>query len=196
MKDNDYFLAGIAAISIAVLFPISWIYELVSFSSNIAEYQLSFKFGLSSILFLIVGLASIYMYSQFMKLLHDHHNYKRADFAIISMIVVCALFYIGSFVLDITSLWSDSLLSTAASSWIFAASIIVFGIVDLLIGVTILAGHKELPEQFKIFAIFNLIMGVFEMTFIMSPIVLILLPVVTVLIALIFLKKPDMIEIV
>ena len=98
--------------------------------------------------------------------------------------------------MDVVSLWADAALTITASSWIFTASIIVFGIIDILIGVILLAGRDELPEQFKTFAVVNLIMGVFEVTFFMSPIVLVLLPVVTILIALIFFRKPEMLEIV
>ncbi|MCF6194699.1 MAG: hypothetical protein L3J46_10260 [Kangiellaceae bacterium] len=196
MRDNDYFLPGIAAILVAVLFPISWIYLLVFSSVNINDLQFGFQLGVSSFLFLLVGLASIYVYYYFMKLLHDHHNYTRADFALWSIIVVTIIFYIGTFVMDTLSLWADTTLTLTASTWIFGASIVVFGIVDILIGVTILAGSKELPDQFKTFAVVNLIMGVFEITFFMSPIVLVLLPVVTILIALIFFQRPEMLEIV
>lgn len=98
--------------------------------------------------------------------------------------------------MDVVSLWADAALTITASSWIFTASIIVFGIIDTLIGVTLLVGREELPEQFKTFAVVNLIIGVFELTFFMSPIVLVLLPVVTILIALIFFIKPEVLEIV
>jgi len=112
------------------------------------------------------------------------------------MIAVNAIYYIGAFILDISSIWIDPIISLTALSWLFGASIIVFGIVDLLIAVTILVGHKDLPGHFTVFAVINLIMGVFELTFILSPIVLVLFPVVAILIAFIFLKKPEMIEIV
>ena len=88
-----------------------------------------------------------------MKLLHDHHNYKRADFAFITMIVVSILYSVGFFILDVTSLWISPLFNITVSSWLFASIIVIFGIIDLLIAVTLLSGHKELPEQFKIFAI-------------------------------------------
>ena len=59
MKNNDYLLPGIAAIGVAILFPITWIYELASSFSNMDEYRFSFQFGVSSFLFLLLGLASI-----------------------------------------------------------------------------------------------------------------------------------------
>jgi len=196
LQENDYLLPGIAAICVAILFPVSWIYLLVFSSSSISDLQFGFHFSISSFLFLLVGLASIYVYYYFIKLLHDHHNFRRADFALWSMIGVISVFYIGSSLMDVVSLWADAALTITASSWIFTASIIVFGIIDILIGVILLAGRDELPEQFKTFAVVNLIMGVFEVTFFMSPIVLVLLPVVTILIALIFFRKPEMLEIV
>ena len=196
MKNNDYLLPGIAAIFVAVLFPLSWIIELTSSLTSISEYQFSFRFGASSFLFLIVGLATVYIYYYFMKLLHDHHNYRRADFAFIAMIMLNAIFYFGAFILDITSIWINPLISLAVSSWIFGASIIIFGIIDVLIAVTLLIAHKDLPGKFTVFATINLIMGVFELTFVLSPVVLVLFPVVAILIAFIFLKKPETIEIV
>ncbi|PCI66674.1 MAG: hypothetical protein COB38_10015 [Gammaproteobacteria bacterium] len=196
MKNNDYLLPGIAAIFVAVLFPVSWIYLLVFSSSSISDLQFGFHLSISSFLFLLVGLTSIYVYYYFIKLLHDHHNFRRADFALWSIIAASSIFYIGSFLMDVVSLWLDVALPITISHWIFGATVIMFGIIDILIGVTLLAGHEDLPAQYKMFAIINLIMGVFEVTLIMSPIVLILLPVVTILIAIIFLKKPEMIEIV
>ncbi len=194
MKDNNYLLPGIAAIFVAILFPMAWFYEILSSLSG--DYEIVFQFDISSIIFLVIGLATVFIYYSFMKLLHDHHNYRSADFALISMIIFNVIYYLGFFLLDVISPWSNTLIGITASTWAFFASIIIFGAIDVFISLTILMNYKDLPSQFKIFAIINLVLGILELTLFLSPVALILFPVVAIQMALIFLKKPEMIEIV
>ena len=97
MKNNDYLIPGIAAIILAFLFPLSWFSLIGSDVTNIENIKYDVGLGVTSVLFLIVGIVSIFIYYYFMQLLHDHHNYRKADFAFIAMMVVLA-FYGGGFI--------------------------------------------------------------------------------------------------
>lgn len=196
MKNNDYLIPGIAAIAVAILSPLYWLMELSSISTYFSESIAVKELGVSNVLFLAVGLLSIVVYSGLMKLLHDHFNNKKLDIALIGMMVWCVVFYGGTFLLDLLSAYYGGELSTVFIQWLWIGGLIVFGVLDILIAVLILKDSQDLSGLLKSFAIVNLVMGVLELSVIFSLIAIFIFPVVFVILAVGFLRKPEMVEIV
>jgi len=201
MKNNDYLLPGIAAITVAILSPIYWLMEFSrGFDFNSQSYSAENLFvsemGIPSFMFLLIGFLSIYIYYGLMKLLHDHYNYKKLDVFVTMVIFICIIFYLGTFLLEVYSYWSEEGINQSIITWLWVFCLITFGIIDILLAVVLIKDREELSGYLKAFAIVNLVMGVFELTLFMSYMVIFIFPVVAALLAIIFLKRPETIEIV
>ncbi|MGB0496347.1 MAG: hypothetical protein ACPGJI_08315 [Kangiellaceae bacterium] len=196
MNNNSYTFPGIAAICLAFLFPLSWLLIAGEGGVNIETMQFDLQFGLTNFLFLIVGVVSFFVYFSLMKLLHEYHNFKKADFALMALLVVIAVYYLGSFLLALLSFTMEPETSSALIGWLFMASLVVFGIIDIVLGITLIIGHNVISKRLLIFAIMNLLMGFCELSVILSPLVLILFPVIALIVAFTFLGKPEEIEVV
>jgi len=72
----------------------------------------------------------------------------------------------------------------------------LFGVVDLLIGIFLLANATELPSLLKAFAVLSIIQGVLGITVILAALLIFIFPVTLIILALLFLRKPESIEIV
>ena len=75
-------------------------------------------------------------------------------------------------------------------------AIVILGIIDLLIGILLLAKSTELPTLLKIFAIMSVIQGVIGMTVFLSVTLIFIFPITMIILAIFFLRKPESIEIV
>ena len=199
MNNNNYLLPGIAAIILTVLLPIYWIQEIISGTDiGIENYfynvgQLSF----SSWVFLTMGLLSIYIYYSFKRILHDQLNFKSIDVLLWIMIGVSVVFFGGLFLLDVlpTSVASNDLL-VSMSYAISIGSMIIFGLADIIIGIILLRHYDKLPSLLKAIAIVSLIQGIFEISIIFNFVVIFSLPVYLIILAVYFLREPEMIEVV
>jgi len=196
MKNNDYLLPGIAAIAVAILYPFYWIVVINLDQLNFSSEFIHLPTGISSFIFLAVGALSFYLYYGFMQLLHDQHNFKGADIALISILVITIIFHLGTFILDLASPWLGQDLSNGLSSWLLILSIIIYGVVDILLAIILLRQRENLSSLINAFAIINLVMGILEVTVIFSFATLVIFPLVAIILAMVFLRKPEMIEIV
>lgn len=196
MKNNDYLLPGISAIVLAFLFPLSWLSLAGTDFSNIENIQYEAQLGGTSLLFLIVGIISIFVYYSLMKILHDHYNYRKADFILITTIIVQGIYTFGSFAIEVSGIWLDPIVTGQLLGWLFMASLVTFGIIDIVMGIVLIVARDQIRNRIIAFAILNLIMGVCELSIILSPVVLLLFPVICLILAFTFLAQPEEIEIV
>jgi len=201
MKSIDYLYPAIAAISVTILSPLYWIFELSKhFDSSNQDYSVENLFAsdmsLSSFMFLLIGLLSIYIYSGLIRLLHDHYNYKKVDVILMILIFICTIFYFGTFLLETLSFWSGEDINGSIISLLWISCLIAFGIMDILLAIVLLKDSEKLSSLIKGFAIVNLVLGIIEITVMFSFIAIFLFPVATALLAMIFLRKPETIEIV
>jgi hypothetical protein len=75
-------------------------------------------------------------------------------------------------------------------------AIVILGIIDLLIGILLLAKSTELPTLLKIFAIMSVIQGVIGMTVFLSVTLIFIFPITMIILAMFFLRKPESLELV
>ncbi|NRA85680.1 MAG: hypothetical protein HRU22_18455, partial [Gammaproteobacteria bacterium] len=144
-----------------------------------------------------MGLLSIYIYYSFKRILHDQLNFKSIDVLLWIMIGVSVVFFGGLFLLDVlpTSVASNDLL-VSMSYAISIGSMIIFGLGDIIIGIILLRHYDKLPSLLKAIAIVSLIQGIFEISIIFNFVVIFSLPVYLIILAVYFLREPEMIEVV
>lgn len=199
MKDNDYLLPGLAAILLSVLFPVYWIQEIISgLSGGGAAYFSSVgQLTLSSWVFLGMGALSIYVYYCFKRILHDQLNFKSIDILLWLMIISSACFFGGLFLFDALpqATGSSDLLLTIGYV-LGIGFMVIFGLIDITIGIMLLRHFETLPSILKVFSIVSLIQGILEISIIFNFGVLLSFPIYLILLAVYFLRKPDMIEVV
>lgn len=205
MKNNDFMAAGVAAISLAVLFPLYWVYIISTgvFESGANYYQTTLEFSFDDVWFILLGLLSIFVYWSLKKVLDNHLGYSAVGVPIAIAIITCGAQAFGLAGLDaFMSIFSDQVgLSThkfvlGAQYLIGVGALIVFGVADILIGALILKNAHHDSAVLKILGIVMIIQGALELTVILSPIVIGVFPVTLIIMSVIFLTKPQAIEVV
>ncbi len=182
MQNKDYLLPGVAAILVAVAHPIYWL----GMSPSVGDYDILWQdmmsLGFSDILFASILLLTIYIYLNLKNILNEQLNFNHIDLLVLIMVAINTL-WLGTLFLDIASAVlpenivtqnKDAFLKINLSVGIGA--IVILGIIDLLIGILLLAKSTELPTLLKIFAIMSVIQGVIGMTVVFSSNVNLYLP--------------------
>lgn len=207
MTDNDYFWPGIAAIALAAIYPIFWIYE-IGFGDMLqivirdGDVITNWKIDLADWVFLGVGALTIYIHYSLMRILGDHHNYHGIDILLIVQICLCVIFYAGLFATDVILVLAGDQLSSSAQNFIVVASaslflgfIIITGLMEILIGIMLLREPDQLPSLMRIFAISTLILGIFDLSVIFAAAAIFIFPMTLIILAMRFLQRPQMIEV-
>ncbi len=205
MKNNDFTAAGIAAISLAVLFPLYWVYIISSgaFDSGANYYQTTLEFSFDDVWFVLLGVLSIFVYRSLKKVLDNHLGYSAVRVPITIAVIACGIYAFGLAGLDaFMSIFADQVgLSThkfvlGAQYLIGVGALIVFGIADILIGALILKNADHDSAVLKILAVVMIIQGIVELTIVLSPLLIGVFPITLIIMSVIFLSKPQAIEVV
>ena len=205
MKNNDFMGAGIAAIALAVLFPLYWVYIISTgtFDSGVNYYQTTLEFGFDDVWLILLGALSIFVYWSLKKVLDNHLGYGAIGVPIIIAIVACGVYTFGLAGLDaFMSIFSNQV-GLSTHKFVFGAQyligvvfMIVFGVADILIGVLILKNADHDSAVLKVLAIAMIIQGILELTVFLSPLVIGVFPITLIIMSVIFLTKPQAIEVV
>jgi len=129
--------------------------------------------------------------------LHDQLNFKSIDILLWIMIGISVVFFGSLFLLDVLPVNADSNeLMVSIGYAISLGCMILFGLVDIMIAIILLRHFGELPNLLKAIAILSLVQGIFELSIILNFFVLFSFPVYLIILAIYFLRKPQMIEVV
>ena len=197
--------AGIAAISLAILFPLYWVYMISTgvFDSGVNYYQTTLKFGFDDVWFILLGVLSIFVYWNLKKVLDNHLGYSAVGVPITLAIIACGAYTFGLAGLDaFMSIFSNQVgLNThkfvlGAQYLIGVGGLIVFGVADILIGALILKNADHDSAVLKVLAIVMIIQGILELTVFLSPLIIGVFPITLIIMSVIFLTKPQAIEVV
>ena len=202
MQNKDYLLPGVAAIFVAVISPIYWLGMAASVGDSDILWQDMMSLGFSDILFASILLLTIYIYLNLKNILNEQLNFNHIDllvwiYAAINILWVSTLFLdVASAVLpeNIVSQNEDTFLNIGLS--IGVGAIVILGIIDLLIGILLLAKSTELPTLLKIFAIMSVIQGVLGITLVFAATLIFIFPITMIILAMFFLRKPESLELV
>ena len=202
MQNKDYLLPGVATIFVAVISPIYWLGMSQWVGDSYVLGQDMTSLGFPDILFAAILLLTIYIYLNLKNILNEQLNFNHIDllvwiYAAINILWMSTLFLdIASAVLpeNIVTQNEDAFLKINLS--VSIGAIVIIGIIDLLIGILLLAKSTELPTLLKIFAIMSVIQGVIGMTVFLSVTLIFIFPITMIILAMFFLRKPESIEIV
>ncbi len=205
MNNSDYTLPGIAAIALAILFPIYWIIAISSgiFDSGINFYQSTTELTFSDLLFAVVGLLTVYVYLCLKRILNDQFSFSGVNLPLNILIVCSAIYFFCLAGLDLVmAIFGDGLglsvhkfvLNTNLSIGI--GSLFIFGVADILLGVLLLKSPHSQSIILKSLAIVVIIQGVIEITVIFSFALIAVFPVTLVILAVLFMRRPDELEVI
>jgi len=202
MQNKDYLLPGVAAIFVAVISPIYWL----GMSPSVGDYDILWQdmlsLGFYDILFASCLLLNIYIYLNLKHILNEQLNFNHIDLLVLIMVAINTL-WLGTLFLDVAStVLPDNIVTQNKDAFlkinlsVSIGAIVILGIIDLLIGILLLAKSTELPTLLKIFAIMSVIQGVIGMTVFLSVTLIFIFPITMIILAMFFLRKPESIEIV
>ena len=204
MQNNDYLFPSIAALSVAMIFPIYWVNQ-VSLGVASLEPSLMENFitlGFLDVMFLAIGLLSIYVYLKLRKIFNDQLNFKNVD-VLLMLLIGAHVLHIATLGLDLTAaslsmqgVHENRELFIGAGLTIVFGGTILFGLFDLLIGAVLLKHANELPTLIKIFALITLIQGVLGISIVFSPVTLVSFSLSLIILSIYFLSKPESVEVV
>ena len=202
MQNKDYFLPGVAAIFVAVISPIYWI----GMSSSVGDYDILWQdmmsLGFSDILFASILLLTIYIYLNLKNILNEQLNFNHIDLLVLIMVAINILWMSTLFIDIASAVLSENIVTQNKDAFLMInlsvsiGAIVILGIIDLLIGILLLAKSTELPTLLKIFAIMSVIQGVLGITVVFAATLIFIFPITMIILAMFFLRKPESLEIV
>lgn len=200
---NEYTIAGIAAIVLAILFPSLMVYELITYDAETWKDMLvdTREWGISNVLFIVAGILAIYVIYNFKKILNEQQNFKSLDVLLWILIVLSAFFHIVLVVAEGFVGMGEVTGAQATNVGIGLAglsisTLIGFGIVDIVTGVILIINRHKLPNILTGLGIVSVIQGVFEISILLMGFVIISLPIYMIILSIYFLSKPESIEVV
>ena len=199
---QTFLLPGVCAIFLAIISPVYWLGMSQSVESSYVLGQDVMSLGFSDILFACILLLTIYIYLNLKNILNEQLNFHHIDMLIWINIIVSIL-WMSTLTLDIASIvLAENFVTQNESSFSNIAlltsvgAIIILGIIDLLIGILLLAKSTELPALLKVFAIMSVIQGVIGITVVFAVTLIFIFPITLIILAMFFLRKPESLEIV
>jgi hypothetical protein len=205
MNNSDYRLPGIAAIALAILFPMYWIIAIAGgmFDSGINYYQSTIELTFSDLLFAVVGLLTVYVYLCLKRILNAQFAFTGVYLPLNILIVCSAIYFFCLVALDLgMAVFGDGLglsvhkFALNSSLSIGIASLLIFGVADILLGVLLLKSPHSQSGILKSLAIVVIIQGVIEITIIFSFALVAIFPVTLVILAVLFMRKPDELDVI
>lgn len=204
--NGNYVKPGIAAIVLAVLFPLYWSIVLVvgadgkDFEQAIREDMLSLTW--IDGLFLLIGVLEIYIYMSLIRAFRDQLNSSAAR--ILLFVIIGSIFFFHASIFadlflvffqdSISNDTIDGVVSTSVYTAI--AALVVYVIAGLGLSVVILTKNSVNAPLLKYFAVMLLIICLLQATILFAIVNLIMFPVALVMLAIYFLKDPETLEVV
>ena len=202
MQNKDYFLPGVAAIFVAVISPIYWLGMAASVGDSDVLWQDMMSLGFSDILFASILLLTIYIYLNLKNILNEQLNFNHIDL-LVWIYAAINILWVSTLLLDVASaVLPENIVSQNEGTFlniglsIGVGAIVILGIIDLLIGILLLAKSTELPTLLKIFAIMSVIQGVLGITVVFAATLIFIFPITMIILAMFFLRKPESLELV
>ena len=202
MQNKDYLLPGVAAIFVAVISPIYWLGMAASVGDSDVLWQDMMSLGFSDILFASILLLTIYIYLNLKNILNEQLNFNHIDL-LVWIYAAINILWVSTLLLDVASaVLPENIVSQNEGTFlniglsIGLGAIVILGIIDLLIGILLLAKSTELPTLLKIFAIMSVIQGVLGITVVFAATLIFIFPITTIILAMFFLRKPESLELV
>ncbi|KFZ30834.1 hypothetical protein IDSA_07045 [Pseudidiomarina salinarum] len=201
MNDSPYQYAGVAAILLAILFPIYWV---ATFSLAAGDPELAFradflKINAWDLLFVVTGMLEIGVYLALSRYFRDQINGGFLANMLIVMALFVALFH-SSVIVDLLlglGLYTEhsgmiidvALIASVVTLFLYAFALLAFSI-------GLLARFTVLPPALKLFACGALVAGLLQLTVVLAVINIVLFPILMLVLAFHFLAGDQTVEVV
>ena len=204
MTDEKFTYPAIAAVIFCLTFPAYWFW-FASSGFDLPGYgkQWRSNLGLDYFTWLALGIMALYIYFSLVSVLSKLHNYTRLTIPLYLAIGSTVLMFGGTGILEFLLVIFGAALSDTANqllingiALIFVCSIVIQGVVDIVIGAVLLRDAKELPNILTIFAIITLISGLLGATVIFAIGTVLTIPMSFAVLAIYFLSRPEVIDVV
>ena len=202
--NTRYLIPGLSALLLAVVFPAYWIPEFaVSYDSFEAHFWNNVAtLNYHDSIFVVIGLLAAYICYALMGKLHDELNYKTLD-PLLWILIAVNLLFTGTIGIDITAAIAGDELAAASKDALMSTALvislgctIVFGVLDIIIGIILVRSGESTPTILKLFGAVTIIQGLCELVFFFVFAVVFIYPVALILLAIYFLRTPETIEVV
>ncbi|MDX1706620.1 hypothetical protein [Pseudidiomarina sp.] len=201
MNDNPYPYAGVAAIVLAILFPIYWV---ATFGFAVGDAELAFRADFLEInawdlLFVVIGILEIGVYLALSKYFRDQINGGFPANMLIVMAFFVALFH-SSVIVDLLlgmglyTEHSETIIDVTLIASVVTLFLFTFALLAFSIG--LLARFATLPAALKLFACGALIAGLLQLTVVLGVINIVLFPALMLVLAFHFLAGDQTVEVV
>ena len=204
MFKNDYAAPGIAALILAVAFPIYWLYAFHICSENFVEaYRADMlSLSLSDLAFVFVGALEVYIYVSLRRSFAERLSSATPAVLLLLMAVLVIIFH-ATVLVDVALAVTATTLSEQTINTIGEFTVVValgvlfaYALVGLVLSVVLLLNRTGAPSVLKYFAV-NLLAGcLLQLSIIFSPANIFIFPVALLLLAYYFLAAPKMLEVV
>lgn len=200
MNTSTQKLFGIAALALAVLFPIYWI-NAIGFAFDVGEMSYREDFTTLDawdLVFLIIGLLEITVYVGLRNYFKDQINGGLAGVLLLIMAALIALTH-ATLLIDLTVGLGLFQASPSFLDTIAIGSILVLGLYAVTLfalAIALLVRFPELPTLIKIFAALALITAGSQITIVFSFANIILFPILMLIVAFHFLLGDNNVEVV
>ena len=198
MNENRFVTAGWVSIAAA------GVYIMAVVLMGVQEYAFDEGFtddrmgvGPADFAFLVFAALSIYALWWFKGLMFERYSFRQIGTIIWVSIFWHLVYFGGTFLVELLMSMvglSDDSLGALFLVGMEAAGIVVFGIIDIIIGVILLRHARQFHTAVKAFAWLSLAIGVCEVSLILVLLSAFLVPFSFVALAVVFLSRPGTVE--
>lgn len=203
---SHYVKPGIAAIVLALLFPIYWSSIFIFGAGggdwfDLVREEIQTFSGFDA-LFLLIGALEVYIYLSLLRTIENQLDSSFAKALLIIMMAAVALFhslvmvdmYLAAFSSALSSNMVDSIVGISVAMSIITLSI--YTIAGLILSVFLLMHNVSTNPMLKYFAVLLLLVCLLQITLFLAIVNLVLFPLALIILAVYFLKDPEMVEVV
>ncbi len=203
MASKNFLNSGIAAITLAILFPIYWITVL---NHAPADFDSAYRNDIQTLtgldaLFLLIGGLEIYIYCSLRDSLKDMINTNTIRVLLMVLMAIVAMFHstvIIDFIFAVapTFAQNNKELLIGLSQFVAIGMLIIYALVGIVFAGLIIFKKVIESSLLKSFAVLMLIMCLFQLTIILALVNILIFPIALIVLAVYFLKEPNLVEVV
>jgi len=204
MLNGNYVKQGVAAISLAILFPIYWGSLIGTSGSDIMTALRSdmSSLGWMDALFLIIGAIEIYIYLSLINIFSGQLNTLAKRMSLYIMLATIALIH-ATVLVDVYlaingSSFTETMINRVIETSLYFSlgAVMVYTLAGIVLSIFLLTNSQKTNGLLKGFALTLLIVCILQLTVFLAFVNIILFPLALVILSVYFLKEPDSVEVV
>lgn len=198
MNTSTYTAPGIAAVVLAVLFPIYWLFAMANLSMEAMREDFLTLSGWD-LLFVVIGALEIFVYLALARLFRDQLGGSLSAVLLLVMAGMVAIFHATTLIdvalgLALVTGMEDTLVDVGMISGL--VSLFLYTVTAFVLAIALLTRFTELPTLMRLFAIGLLIACLLQFSVILGVINIVLFPLLVLLLAVHFLRGEHRVEVV